>query len=162
MHARPAALGDRLRAVASLLVDPDDLPGRDVPHRLRADEVEGARLRGDDPVVADPAEGERPDPERVAEGDERAVGDGDDRVGALEAAHGRRDGLRERRRIASEKRSDDLGIGARGEPDAGREELLPQRLRIDEVPVVPERDRPRRPVEDERLRVAHRAPPVVE
>ena len=87
MHAAPSASRQRLRRVAAVAVDPDELAGEHVPHHVGADEVERTRLRGDDPVVADAAERERPDAERVAERDERAVRDRDDRVGALEPPH---------------------------------------------------------------------------
>ena len=109
------------------VVDPDDLARQHVANDVRADEVEGARLRGDDPVVSDLAERERPDPERVTERDERPVGDRDDRVRPFEPAHGGGDGLGERGRIAAEQAGDHLGVGGRGEPDAGRDELVPQR-----------------------------------
>ena len=63
--------GQRLGRVQAVLVDDDELAGTDIALVDRADQVERARLRGDDPVVPplEPAERERPDPVRVAEAD---------------------------------------------------------------------------------------------
>ena len=74
-----------------------DLSGEHVAHPVGADEVERAGLGGDDPVLADTAERERADAERVAEGDQRLLRDGDDGIRALEAAHRGGDGFRQRR-----------------------------------------------------------------
>ena len=52
-----------------------------------------------------------------------------------------------------EQRGDHLRVGGRVEPDAGREELVPERRRVDEVAVVPERDGARRAVVHDRLGV---------
>ena len=92
-------------------------------------------------------------PSGIAERDERAVRDRDDRIRALEPAHRGRDGLGQRRRVAAEQRGDHLGVGRRAEPNAGGEELVAQRRRVDEVAVVRERDGARRAVVHERLRV---------
>ncbi len=78
---------NRLSAVDSLLVEPEHLTRADVAVDGGADQVERARLGGNHPVVSDPAEREGTDPVRVAERDERAVDEGHDRVGALEAPH---------------------------------------------------------------------------
>ena len=153
MHAAP-----RPRGTAWTLEHPcssiqTTSPGSTSRTQLSPDEVERARLRGDDPVVADPTERERPDPERVAEGHEHPVRDRDHRVRPLESLHRRRDGLRQRCRVARDKRGDHLGVRARREPDSVREQLLAQGLGVDEVAVVAERDRSRRAVEDEGLRI---------
>jgi hypothetical protein len=78
-----ASGGNRLCRVQAVRVDPDELAGLDVAYDVGADEVERARLGGDGPVVAETAERERPESERVAERDERPVDDGSDRVGTL-------------------------------------------------------------------------------
>ena len=121
MQSAPRSLGQRLRRVQAVLVDDDELAGPDVALEVGADQVERAGLGGDDPVVAEPAERERPEPVRVAEGDERAVGERDDRVGALEPRHRRR----RRPRGSGDgscamQRRDHLGVGGRAEPDARR------------------------------------------
>ena len=104
-----------LRRVAPVLVDPDHLARLDVADDLGADEVERARLGGDDPVVADPPERERPDPQGIAERDERTVCDGHDGVGAREPLHRPRDRVGDRRVVAGQQGGDHLGVGARGE-----------------------------------------------
>jgi hypothetical protein len=143
----------RLGVVAAVVVDPDHLAGQDVAHHLCPDEVERAGLRGEHVVVADAAERQGPDTEGVAEGDERPVRDRDDRVGAAQPAHRRGDRLRERRRVVREERGDHLGVGGRPEPHARGEQLVAERRRVDEVPVVPERDRARGAVVHDRLGV---------
>ena len=135
------------------LVEPEHLAGADVALDGGADQVEGAALGGDDPVVADAAERERPDPVRVAERDERVVDEHDDRVGALEARHRGGDRLGKRGRVARDQRCDHLGVRGRAEPDPVRDELVAQGAGVRQVAVVAERDRARPPVVDERLRV---------
>ncbi len=144
---------DALRRVQTLLVDPDDLARLHVTDRVGADEVERARLGRDHPVVADATERQRPEAERVAERDERAVDESGDRVGALEPLHRARHRLRERRLVACDERRDHLGVETGLELHAVGDQLGTQLLDVDEVPVVTERDRPRAAVVDERLRV---------
>ena len=96
---------------------------------------------------------ERPEAVRVAEGDEPALDDRDDRVRALEPGHRVRDRLLERRLVVRDQRGDHLAVGARAQADALRGELLAERVGVGQVAVVPERDRPRPALVDERLRV---------
>ena len=150
---RVSARGQRLHCVQPSRIDPHDLAGPDVAHDVGADQVEGARLGGDDPVLADLAECERPEPERIAKSEERVVDQSRDRVRALEPAHRARDGLRQRGRVAGDERRDHLGVRARAEPYTVLHQLRAQLLDVHEVPVVTERDRARAPVMDQRLRV---------
>ena len=145
--------GKRLRRVQPSRIDPHDLAGPDVAHDLGADQVERARLGGDDPVLADLAECERAEPERIAKGEERVVDQSRDRVRALEPPHRARDRLRQRGRIAGDERRDHLRVRARAEPHAVLHQLRAQLLDVHEVAVVTERDRARAPVVDQRLRV---------
>ena len=131
----------------------DRLAALDLAHELRADEVERARLRGDDPVVVDAAEHERAEAVRVAERDELALGERDDRVRALELLHRVRDRIEERRLVVRDQRGDHLAVGRRAHRDARLAQLVAQRRRIDEVAVVAERDRAHPAVLHERLRV---------
>ena len=55
--------------------------------------------------------------------------------------------------LAREERRDHLGVGRRRELHARCEELVAERLGLDEVAVVPERDRPLGAVVDDRLGV---------
>ena len=97
------------------LVDQHQLAWADFALELRADEVERARLRRDDPVAVEPAEAERAHAARVAEGDQLSLGERDHRERAVEPAHRVRDGVAERRRIVGDQRGDHLGVGGGGE-----------------------------------------------
>ena len=155
MQAACAPAGTACAEWQPVVVDPDDLAGAHVAHDVGADEVERARLGGDDPVVADPAERERPDPVRVAERDERLVRDRDDRVRALEprasrAATASGSGAGSRR----EQRGDHLGVGASRR--AGRRRRAARRgarRSSTRLPLCPSATVRAAPVVDERLRV---------
>ena len=68
MHSEGFSAGDRLLGLDALARDLDDLAGRDVAHVLGADDVEPARLAGDDPAaLVELAEDERAHAVRVAE-----------------------------------------------------------------------------------------------
>ena len=136
--------------VQSLVVDDHELAGSHLALERRADEVECAALRRDDVIVAETAERKRTEAVRVAEGEQLAVGEADDGRGAFETLHARGDGRFERALVVGDQRGDHLGVGARGERLA---DLLAQRLRVDEVAVVAERDRAHPAVVQERLRV---------
>src|SRR5581483_10614838 len=85
---------DRLAGVHTLVVDDDHLAGLDLSLETRADEIERARLRGEDPVaVLAAAEAERAEAEPVAEADQLVVREGDDRERALKPRHRPRDSL---------------------------------------------------------------------
>ena len=115
------------RAVDRLLRDstPDSstttqLAGRDLALELGADQVERARLRGDDPAVVQAAEDERPEAVRIAEREQLALGERGHGVRALEPAHRVDDRVGERRRVVRDQRGDQLGVGARREPRVER------------------------------------------
>ena len=146
-------LRDRLRRVDALLVDHDQLTGADVALVDGADQIEGARLGGDDPVVAEPAERQRPDPLRIAEGEQLPLRERDDRVGALEARHRLRDRFRDRGGVVRDQRRDHLGVGGGAERDPVGGEPGPQVGRVGQVAVVPDRDGAGAAVMHERLRV---------
>ena len=101
-------------------------------------------------------------PTRVAERDERVVDERRHRVGALEPAHRVRNGVHERRSVARDERSDHLGVRARGELDAVRDELGAELLDVDEVAVVAERDVRALPWWMSGCAFAHLFAPVVE
>ena len=84
-----------------------------------------AGLRRDDPVASEPPEAERPEAVRVAERDERVLGERDDRERAVELRHRVRDGLIERRRVVRDQRGDHLRVGGRPERDPLCRELGP-------------------------------------
>ena len=136
-----------------MLVDQHRFAALDLAHELRADEIERARLGRDDPVVMNPTEHEGAEAERIAERDQRALRQRDDGVRALEALHRVRDRLVERRAVVRDQRGDHLAVGGRAQRDAVGVQLLAQRRLVDEIAVVPERDRARAAVLHERLRV---------
>ena len=133
------------------LVDQHQLAGPDFALQLRADEIERARLRGDDPVAVEPAETERAHAARIAEGDQLALGERDHRERAVEPAHRVRERFAERSRIVGDQRGDHLRVRRRGELVALLGELLTQLGGVREVAVVAERDRARAAVLDEGL-----------
>ena len=155
MQSAPCSAGSTACARAhAVLVDQHQLAGRDLALELGADEVERAGLGGEHPlaVLAAP-EAERPEAVRVAEADQRALRERDHRERAVEPRHRAGDRVLERRLVVRDQRRDQLGVGGRAERDALGRELLAQLRRVDEVAVVPERDRAPAAVLDQRLRV---------
>ena len=109
-------------------------------HQLRPDDVEGAALRGDDEAVVEAPERERPDPVRVAEGDDRALGHHHGRVGALEPRHHVGDRVLDQLAVmGGEQRRDDLRVGGAAEGDPLLLQLAPELDRVGQVAVVGER-----------------------
>ena len=132
---------DDLARVQPVGVDPDELAGAHVAHVLRGDDVQRARFAGDAVVVAVQApEHERPQPGRVAEGDDLVLGHEDRRERALQARHdvGERVGdvlgL-----MRGQQRGDDLRVRRRAEADPPLAQLAVQLDGVDEVAVVAER-----------------------
>src|SRR5438128_624165 len=75
---------DRARAI---LVHDEDLATLHVAQVLGSDGAKRAGLRRDDPGAAQPAEAERSDPIRVADGDQGVRSHHDQAVGALDQRH---------------------------------------------------------------------------
>src|SRR5437868_7357003 len=137
----------------AVLVDYDQFSAGDLALELGADEIERARLGREHPVTVQAAEDERPEAERIAEADQLPFGQGGDGEGSLEPGHRVRDRLAERRRVVRDQCRDHLRVRGGHESDAVAGELLTQLSRVDQVAVVPERDRACAAVVDERLRV---------
>ena len=114
-------------------------PGAHLAQQLGADDVEGAALGGDDEAVPEPAERERPDPVRVAEGDDRALGHHHGRVGALQPRHHLGDRVLDSARVRGEQGGDDLRVGGAAEVDPALLQLAPELDRVGQVAVVGER-----------------------
>ncbi len=166
---------ERLHGTEPARVGDDDLARLDLAHHLGADEVESTRLGGDHPgfravggdqvslpgaggsaadaAGVDPAEHERTEAVRVAEGDQPPLREGDDRVRAVEPPHRARSGLLERVGVVRDQRRDQLAVGGRSQRDALGPQLVAELADVDEVPVVAERDRADGPVLHQRLRV---------
>ena len=143
---------ERLDAV---LGDHHDLAVLDVAHEARADDVEGAGLRGQDVAAVELAEHQRADAERVAGADQLLVGQRDEGVGALDL------------RIASMKRStkrllagagdeveDDLGVRGRLADGAVADQVAAQRQAVGEVAVVGDGEAAALEFGEQRLHVA--------
>ena len=129
---------------------------RPTSRSTRAQEVERARLRGHDPVVAQPADRERAEAVGVAEGDQLAFRDRGDRVRALEPAIAAATASSSGRSsfATSAAISSESDVEASSSPRAASSSRSSRR--IDEVAVVPERDGAGATVVDERLRVLPR------
>ena len=149
--ARPAAPpGARSTPSSSMS---DQLARADLALEVGADEVERAGLGGDTQSSLEPAEAERPDAVRVAEGDQLPLGERDDREGALE--------LRIACATASSSGASSFAISAAitsvsdvvADACPSSRELLAELGGVRQVAVVAERDRARAAVVDERLRV---------
>ncbi len=66
--------------------DDDDLAVLDLAHELGADDVESAGLGGQHVGVAEAADDERTDADRIARADHHVVGEADERLGAFDLA----------------------------------------------------------------------------
>ena len=67
--------------------DDHHLAGLQIAHEARADDVERAGLRGEDPRAVEVAEHQRADAERIAAADHLLGGQRDQREGAFDLAH---------------------------------------------------------------------------
>ena len=151
---RAGAVGrDGLARLVPVLVHDHHLARGELPLDLGAEEVERAGLGGEEPVVLEPSEDERPDPMRVAEAHELPLGEEDGGERALDPAHRACDGLLERTLVAGDQRRDHLGVRGRAQARAVGEEPGAELARVREVAVVAERDGSRAALLDDRLRV---------
>jgi hypothetical protein len=142
---------DGLARLIPVLVHDDHLPRGQLPLHLGAEQVEGAGLGGEEPVVLEPPEDERADPLRVAEADELPLGEEDGGERALDLAHRAGNGLLERPLVAGDQRRDHLGVGGRAQARALGEEPGPELARVREVAVVAESHGARPALLDDRL-----------
>ena len=132
---------DGLADLEPALAQRDHLAGVDLPHQLRADDVERTALGGDEEVGPEAAERQRPDPVGIAEGADPALRHHDGRVGALEPRHRLDDRVLDPLLVGrGQERRDDLRVGGAAEGDAPVAELGEQLDRVGQVAVVGERD----------------------
>ena len=117
----------------------DQLAGLDIAHERRAHDVQRAGLRGHHEPGRQPPDRQGTEPHRIAGGEHAALVHEDERERALEL----RQDLERRvvqavAHVPREERGDEVGVGggATAAPDA-----LGELERVDEVPVVTERDR---------------------
>ena len=101
MHCADGAGGNGLNDLTPDGADDHDLAGLDVAHVGRADQIERAGLGAHDDGVAETAERQRPEPVRIAHGDEPILRHQRERKGALHVRHRLDDRLVGRRRARS-------------------------------------------------------------
>ena len=134
----PRGLGHELRAHAPG-AERDHLPRLDLAHELRADDVEGAALRGHAPALAEPSEGQRAHAVGVTEGQDALRGHHHRRERALEARHDLGERLLDARRLVNrEQRGDDLRVRGGAEAHAAPAQLGVELDGVREVAVVGE------------------------
>ena len=131
----------RLEAADAAGGDLDDLAGVDLAQEGGAQVVEGAALGGDDPAAVQAPQAERSHAEGVAHGEQGVGREDDEGVGALDASHHVGEALRPGASgREGEDAGHDLGVGRRRELVALLLQVGAQRLGVDEVAVVAERD----------------------
>ena len=174
-HSAGVALGVAHRARRLARLQDDDLAGLHVADVLGADDVEAGRLRREAPAgrasSSRPQAGVRAAGRRRRGSRPRTSGRNPcgsrtpmtrrlSRMTRLNAPRTRGSTWtqrldRVRGRLVGEQRGQQLGVGRGGQPGAAALELGQQLPRVDEVAVVPDRDRPPRPQPD---RSAGRSP----
>ena len=142
-------------ALEPLARDHHDLAILHLAHELGADDVERAGLRGEHPGVAELAQHERPDAERIAGADQLLVGEADERVGAFDLEQRLDEFLDEVRLLAAgDEMQDHLGVGGGLADGALLDQRLAQGERVGEVAVMGERKAAGIEIDEERLHVA--------
>jgi hypothetical protein len=111
--------GEGTAALDAALVDDHQLAGLDVAHIFRADNVEPAGLRGQDPGLAQLAQHQRAHAQGIAHADQRIVGQRHEGIGALHLMQ-RVDHPIDHRagQAGCDQMDDDLSIGGRLEQRA--------------------------------------------
>ena len=152
-----AMTAEGFQALQPMRADGDDLAGLDIPHEIRADDVEGAAFRRQDIGVTELAQGQRADTQGVADADDAGLGEGNQGIGAFHLAegvdHALFDGLLEARR---DEMDDNLGVAGRLEDAAAPHELAAQVIGIGQVAVVADREPAEFEIGEEGLNVADR------
>src|SRR5205085_12339958 len=153
--ALPAPLRrDALHGSDRLRVGDDHFARLHLADELRLDQVERARLAREHGLAAQVADEERAEAERIADGDDRILGEEEQRIGAAHAGEGRLDPLESGPALLpGDEVEQELGIARSLEDRALGLELGADLLGVDEVPVVGDRDGADRAAEVERLRV---------
>ena len=142
-------------ALRAVFVEDHDLAVLDVAHIVRADDVERAGLRGEDRTVAELADHQRADAERVARADELLVGEANEGIGALDLAQPVDEAVDEAvaARLGDEMQ-DHLGVGGRLHHRAVAHELAAEREAVGEIAVVADREAAGIELGEQRLHVA--------
>ena len=141
-------------------VEHHHLAGFDIAQEVGADDVEGTGFRGQDMALAEPAEHERADAERVANPDDALVGQRDEGVGAFGLAQGIDHPIDDVAAPAHRHQVDEhFGIGGRLEDRAAANELLAELAGVGEIAVVADRQTAELKIGKQRLNVAQPRPP---
>jgi hypothetical protein len=144
----------RLIGLDAVVIDEDDLAGLHFPDHLRADEVEGAGLRGQTPGAVELPDDQRTETVRVADADEALFVHHHQRVRPPYPVERVDQALQQVRRFRlGHEVDDDLRIRGGLEYRTRVLQLLPQLQRIDEIAVVRHAERPFGVIDEERLRV---------
>src|SRR6185437_2328314 len=115
--------------------------GIDVAHEIRADDVECAALRGDDPAIAELAENERAYAQRIAHRDQAFRRERGERVSALHLMQRVDHPLFDRvLETGGDEMDDDFGVAGRLEEAAAADERLAQLVGIGEIAVMADRE----------------------
>ena len=142
-------------ALDSLAGDHHDFAVLHLAHELGADDVQRARLGGEHPGVAELAEDERPDAERIARADQLLMREADQGIGAFDLEQGFDQLLDEALLLAAgDEMQDHLGIGGRLADGAFFDEGIAQRESVGEIAVMAEGKAARIEIDEERLHVA--------
>ena len=143
-----------VHAVHAALVDRHDLAGADVAHELRADRIERAALAGQHEAVPDAPKAQRTDAVRIADANEAVLCQQDERVAAAYHLHHRADGLQQAlAALSGDEVQNDLGVHRRLEDGALVLHGGAQRVGVDEVAVVRQRQHAHLAAGDDRLGV---------
>ncbi len=142
-------------AFQPLTGDHHDLAVLHLTHEFGADDVQRARLRGEHPGLAELAEDERPDSERIARADQLLVGEPDQGIGAFDLEQGFDQLLDEALLLAAgDEMQDHLGVGGRLADGAFFDQGVAQRQRVGEIAVMAQREAARIEIDEQRLHVA--------
>ena len=148
----------RFNRTYSALGDDDHFSRFDVTFVGRTDQIHRARFGTHDVRAVEPAERQRTESMRIADGNEPVLREHHERKRALHLRDGVDDGVLDaaglRLRVQMQ---DDLRVAVRLEDRSLPDELLAQLFRVHEITVVTERNLPVRAVDEDRLRVGQLA-----
>lgn len=146
---------ERAEAVDAGAVQDDHLARLHVADEVGADDVERAGLAAQHVAVADPAQDQRPNAQRVAHADHHVLGQRDQRVGAFHLAE-RLDHAVDHRAAAGGRHQvdDHFRVGGGLEQATAPDQLAPKHQRIGQVAVVRQGEAAELEVREQRLDVA--------
>ena len=134
----------------------DDFARSDLGDVAAAERCQGAGFAGDGPAaVRQAADGQRPEPPRVTDGQHTIAAQQDQRERPLPGRQGAFDAVLPRLPAGGgEHQRHHLGVARRRQAEPPRQQFLAQVRRVDDVAVVSQGQRPVHRLDDERLDVA--------